>query len=79
MVTCGFLIYQLHQKFTNNPITMTMDGKEAQVQEIPFPAITFFGEFEFSDKYARRLYGLAIFRRDDAIAKFLRENGFLLE
>ena len=57
---------------------MTMDDKVSQVQNIPFPAITFFGEFKFSDNYAKRLYS-NFFRMDKKTENYLFENDLMLE
>lgn len=45
LIGCAFMVNQLHNKVKINLVTMEMEDEAHNISEIPFPAITFFGNY----------------------------------
>ncbi|KAL1377438.1 hypothetical protein pipiens_004178 [Culex pipiens pipiens] len=50
LVCCGTLIWQVYDKWDNNPVIVSVDGTPTPVWKIPFPAITICPEDKISAK-----------------------------
>jgi len=61
MTSCGILVEELYFNYKHYPISISLDESSQDVQSIPFPAVTIFGEFPFEIYFKQSVFQLAMF------------------
>jgi len=61
MTSCGILVEELYFNYKHYPISISLDESSQDVQSIPFPAVTIFGEFPFERYFKQSVFQPAMF------------------